>query len=372
MTARTDMRVLLDGYWWVDGPPSGRLVLREVIGRWAQSYPGDELFLAVPAGLAASARATVPEGVRVVPTRSRVHPLINGVELPLVARRIGDVDAVLAQNFSPLGSPSVVYVHDVLFQSNPEWFTRVERAYLSLIPLLARRAGSVVTSSEAERVRIRTHNPDLTRVAASGLGVARGLLSAESVAPPAVPRTAEFVLTVGRLNVRKNVQRIIDAGVNSGLITPEYPLVVVGEASGRNAPVDPSSRAAIDDGSVIFTGRLSDGELRWLYEHCDYFCCLSLGEGFGLPPVEARAFGARVLVSDLEVFRETLGADATYVDPLDVGRIAAAMAALAKAGTDGPRTTAHRESAHDDWPEVIRVLRDELRHVSTPIVGATR
>ncbi|MFW2236756.1 glycosyltransferase family 4 protein [Rhodococcus opacus] len=372
MTARTDMRVLLDGYWWVDGPPSGRLVLREAIGQWAQSYPGDELFLAVPAGRVDSARATVPDGVRVVPTRSRVHPLINSVELPFVARKIGNVDAVLAQNFSPVGSPSVVYVHDVLFQSNPEWFTRVERAYLSLIPRLARRAGSVVTSSGAERARIRSHNPEIGRVATSGLGVARGLLSAEPVPPPVVSAVAEFVLTVGRLNVRKNVQRIIDAGVGSGLITPEYPLVVVGEASGKNAPIPPSTRAAVEDGSVIFTGRLSDGELRWLYENCDYFCCLSLGEGFGLPPVEARAFGARVLVSDLDVFRETLGAHAAYVDPLDVERIAAAMAALAKAGPEHPRPRGPRESADNDWPEVIRVLREELRHVSHSIDGATR
>ena len=40
-------------------------------------------------------------------------------------------------------------------------------------------------------------------------------------------------------------------------------------------------------------GSVSDGVLRELYRRCDAFCYPSLGEGFGLPVLEAMAAGAR-------------------------------------------------------------------------------
>ena len=63
-------------------------------------------------------------------------------------------------------------------------------------------------------------------------------------------------------------------------------------------------------------------------ENCALFCFLSLGEGYGLPPVEAAYFGARVLVSDIPVFRENLGGAAEYVDPNDVSAISNAITDL--------------------------------------------
>lgn len=364
------MRALLDGYWWEDGPPSGRLVLRETVGQWAESFPADELFLAVPSRTAEAARASVPAGVRVVSTRLPMHPVINCVELPLIARRLGRVDAILAQNFSPAHRSSVVYVHDVLFQSNPEWFTRTERAYLSMIPGLARLAGSIVTSSESERRRVQAHNPSLRRIAISGLGVARTLLAVPPQKPEVALNRDRFVLAVGRINVRKNLQRTIDASLDTGLITPRYPLVIVGEPSGKKDRMPDSTRHAISNRQVIFTGRMSEGELRWLYENCDFFCCLSLGEGFGLPPLEARSFGAPVLVSDLEVFQETLGTGAEYVDPENQAAISASMTKLATRGRVRSRSEPASGTIGSEWSEVIRMLRAELQHVGRPVGGA--
>ena len=114
------MNVLVDGYWWADGPMSNRMVLQEIVRRWATDYPGDQMILAVPRD--AKKSATVPDGVEVVHTRLRVHPAINFLELPVIARRRG-TDAILAFNFAANSTTGVVFLHDVLFQSNPEWFT---------------------------------------------------------------------------------------------------------------------------------------------------------------------------------------------------------------------------------------------------------
>ena len=61
---------------------------------------------------------------------------------------------------------------------------------------------------------------------------------------------------------------------------------------------------------------------------------MSLDEGFGIPVLEALHFGAPVVVSDIPVFREILGDRATFVSPLDLGAVAAA---IERPGRQAPR-----------------------------------
>ncbi len=316
------MKILVDGYWWVEGPASNRMVLQEIVRRWASDYPDDQLILAVPSDTTDSTPA--PEGMQVVRTRLRLHPAINFLELPVIARHC-QADAILAFNFAANSTTGVVFLHDVLFQSNPEWFTGVERAYFSAMPLLARRARSVITSSRAERSRICRFNPRLRRVVSSGLSVASSFDAVEATDPRLGLSDGRYLLCVGRLNVRKNLAVTLRAALRSGVLSEDFPLVLVGEPSGRITQLDDEFRAAIAAGTLRIVERVSDTHLKWLYRHCALFACLSLDEGFGLPPVEAASVGCRVLASDIPVFRETVGPHATFVDATDVNAIADAI-----------------------------------------------
>ena len=163
------MRILFDGYWWVDGPPSGRNVLTSIVREWAAAFPADELTLALPAA-AVHAGAQVPDNVTVIRTLIPQHGLSTAFELGLKR-----CDVVFSQNFTPLISPAlrVTFVHDVMFQEHPEWFTRAERLYLAAVPRLAARSDLVVTSSQSEAHRIVRLNPRLSeRTRAVGLGLA--------------------------------------------------------------------------------------------------------------------------------------------------------------------------------------------------------
>jgi glycosyltransferase involved in cell wall biosynthesis len=111
----------------------------------------------------------------------------------------------------------------------------------------------------------------------------------------------------------------------SDVLSPSRPLVVVGGEDGRSTALDATARRAVRRGLIRFVPKVSDAELAWLYRNADLFINLSLGEGFGLPPVEALSFGCPAIVSDSAVYRENLGDQATYVDPLDVGAVATAI-----------------------------------------------
>lgn len=358
------MNLLIDGYWWPDGPDSNRMVLREIVRQWIDDYPDDSLTLAIPG----ETSVPVPERVSVVRTRFRVHPLINFVELPRIARRRG-TDAILAFNFAAGARTGVVFLHDVLFQSNPEWFTRLERIYFSAMPRLAPFAQSVITSSRAERDRIARHNPRLRRVVNSGLAVQTSIAAAAAIDPGLDLIEGSYLLCVGRLNVRKNLALTLRAALQSGVVSESFPLVVVGERSGRIAEFDDDLRAAAEAGLLQFVERVSDSELKWLYVHCALFVCMSSDEGFGLPPVEAASLGCRVLASDIPVFRETLGSYATLVDPADVGAIASSIRAIVRADSETTPTSYRQQYT---WSTVCEAIRGELLAASAKPRSAQR
>lgn len=352
------MKILVDGYWWADGPMSNRMVLQEIVRQWANDYPNDQMILAVPRD--AKESASIPDGVQVVRTRLRVHPAINFFELPVIARR-RCAAAILAFNFAANSTTGVVFLHDVLFQSNPEWFTGVEHAYFSAMPLLARRASSVITTSQSERGRIRRLNPRLRRVVSCGLSVASSFSAAEATDPGLHLLMGQYLLCVGRLNVRKNLAVTLRAALQSGVLSEDFPLVVVGEPSGRITRLDDDFRSAVAAGTLRIVERISGPDLKWLYSHCALFVSLSLDEGYGLPPVEAASLGCRVLASDIPVFRETLGSHATFVDASDVNAIADAIRAIVR--RQHPMRMPGYRQAHT-WSSICDVIRRELVSVS--------
>jgi glycosyltransferase involved in cell wall biosynthesis len=347
------MRILVDGYWWYEGPYSNRMVMREIVRQWRLDFPGDELIVAAPRYHRRKAEPILWPDLEIVDTHLPLQLTINTFELPVIARRCS-ADSILAFNFASPLKRGVVLILDVLFQSNPEWFTPLERAYFAGMPTLAPQAKSVITISDSERNRIVKHNPKLKRVVSCGLAVATSLTEAESTKPELGLTPGAFAVCVGRFNERKNLGTTVKAVLKSGVLSPDFPLVLVGDAEG--APDDISDLMASAPTASILTARqLTDGEIRWLYENCRFSICLSLDEGFGLPAVEAAYFGSPIIVSDIPVFRENLGAYGIFVDPRDVESISSAV----KHFVDVPPASVVYGERHS-WSSVCHCIRSEM------------
>lgn len=350
------LSVLFDGFWYVDGPPSQRHVVRELIASWSNRFPQDHLTVVVRRGRSADARRDLAHEVSIVETRVWPQAAVSAIVLPMLARR-RNADAMLGQNFAGRSrAVNAIFLHDVLFVEHPEWFTKWERRYFALMPKLARNADIVFTSSGTEAARIGRLT-SARRVVPVGLGISRELVDAEARRPVGLPGSVNsFFLTVGRLNVRKNLTGTIRGFADAGAINAECPLVVVGSRNGREERLPDALAPLVASGAVLFLGHIGDSELKWLYQRCELFAFLSRGEGYGMPPVEARALGADVLCSDLPVFRELLDAGATFVDPDDRQGVAAAIrnrvASSDRVGTS--KATATR------WNDVVMRLRTEL------------
>jgi len=129
-------------------------------------------------------------------------------------------------------------------------------------------------------------------------------------------KPSEFWLTVGTLEPRKNLRRLIKSFARfRNEMTAGFPLVHVG---GKGWLEDDLEGLILDLGLsdvVYFLGYLLDEELCWLYQNCFSFVYPSLYEGFGLPVLEAMELGAAVITSNTTSLPEVAGNAAHYVDP---------------------------------------------------------
>ena len=221
---------------------------------------------------------------------------------------------------------SVVTVHDVAWRRVPEATTRRGRRWheSALRRAVSANCALVVTSqlvaSDLQRDGV---DPDRITIVRGGsdhlsdedLTGADSLLERLGVRGP-------FLLTVGTLEPRKNIARLVDAFVSVRSSVPDVALVVVGPTGwGEAAPRDV---ARLD---VHFTGGVSDAVLAGLYRRARAFAYVPLTEGYGLPPLEAMRAGLPAVVSREVPSAHDVGdpapAPARLVDPLDVEDIAA-------------------------------------------------
>lgn len=210
--------------------------------------------------------------------------------------------------------PVVVTVHDVAFLRHPEAFPRWSRTYSALVvPRVARAAARLIAPSEFTRQEI----VDVLRIPEDRIRVVPEA-SHEAFSPDGPAAGGDYVLAVGTLEPRKNLDRTADAARRAGV-----ELRVVGERGWGD--VD----AAVD--GVRWLGRVPDAELARLYRGASCVVYASLYEGFGLPVLEAMACGAPVVTSETGSTAEVADGAAVLVDPLDPEAIAAGIAdALAR------------------------------------------
>lgn len=131
----------------------------------------------------------------------------------------------------------------------------------------------------------------------------------------------KFIMYIGRPTPHKNLRRLIDA---FALLQKKYPELTLALAGKKDSNYARHETYVNEHGikNVVFTGFISDEQLRWMYENTAVYCFPSLSEGFGLPGLEAMLHGAPVASSTATCLPETHGDAARYFDPFSVEDIA--------------------------------------------------
>jgi glycosyltransferase involved in cell wall biosynthesis len=229
--------------------------------------------------------------------------------LPRALRREGAALIHATNCFLPLKRPcpGVVTIHDLAFEDHRGDFARTTGAkYRYFAPRAARGAERVICVSEFTAGDVmRRYGVDASKVRV--VPNAPSLPVGNAPVPPGEP----YLLAVGDLRAKKNLDRLVQAWRELGT---GHRLVLAGLGAIDGLPAD-----------VETVGYLDDARLDALMRGADVLVHPSLYEGFGLVVLEAMARGVPVAAADATALPETGGDAAVYFDPLDSGAIARAI-----------------------------------------------
>lgn len=275
-------------------------------------------------------------------------------------------------NLAPVLHPRyVVMIHDAQTYLYPaDYSGRQAAAYRQWMPAIGARARLVLTVSSFARNSITDNgiaHADKIRVVYNGTDHIlqtppdATILSRLGVTPRG------YLLAVGSLKGYKNLAVLFEALHTK--VAGELPLVVAGGGEQK----DFVNAGFVAPPGTRFTGRVSDQELRALYENAAVFLFPSRTEGFGLPPMEAMQCGCPVVSASAGAMPEVCGDGALFA-PTDAPRawLEAIDGALSVDGRAALIARGQARAQLFTWERSARMLREALGEVAFHRTPATR
>lgn len=262
------------------------------------------------------------------------------IMLPFYAHKYGLDILHCTSNTAPLilTMPLILTLHDVIFMektkgkntsTNYQKYGNLYRKWL--VPKIVQKCKNVVTISEVEKGNIiKTLGLKAESVTVVHNGVSRRF--GQKPSPEVIKEFKArldlkdvYFLFLGNVEPRKNVQNTVKAFAIFAEKNPTIKLVITGlKASFIEAILTEINKSELLD-RFILPGFVNDTTLMVLYSEARVFLYPSLREGFGLPILEAMAFGIPVVTSNISAMPEVAGDAAFMVNPYSVEEITEAM-----------------------------------------------
>lgn len=223
------------------------------------------------------------------------------IEFPQIIKKY-NIDWAHYQYITPLSKccKEIVTIHDLLFLDMPEYFPlhyKLKNKYFFYRS--AKRADLLLTVSNFSKEEIVNHfkiSPDKIHITSNSVLP----IKASEILPDIKNKWKldKYILTVGRYEPRKNLVILMKAFAELALHKKGYKLIIIGSSDiNYQEFYDFLNRADYALKSSIITDKASFPELIALYKQADLFVFPSLGEGFGIPPLEALVYGCKLLCS---------------------------------------------------------------------------
>ncbi len=322
------MRIGINGLLLTAPPGTGRSGIHQYLTNLIAALPNaleptDELVVYGARGQSTRTGG----GLRAVsltkaPTRYE-RVIVEHLALPVAGRR-DRLDVFHGPAFAlPRGmaGPTIATFHDLAFLRWPAQVTSQRHAYLSrAVQYSTATATRLIAVSEATKAdMVDLLGADPAKIDVTPLGVTPptpkqlsdqaigDLLTELSIRRP-------FVLAVGNLEPRKNLESLVEAFAQIAADIP-HDLVLAGATGWKADPLLALLNDPLLTDRVHLPGYLAPDRLPTLYAAAELFVIPSWYEGFGLTMLEAMACGTPVIASNRGSLPEMAGEAATLVDP---------------------------------------------------------
>jgi glycosyltransferase involved in cell wall biosynthesis len=215
--------------------------------------------------------------------------------------------------YRPYGNKTtnIYTLHDLNFLQEEEYTPSIRKRYLALIQQRIERADYLTFISEFARQQaidnLQLGNKPYN-IIYNGCNIPCEVIKDPGYIPP-----KPFLFSIGQFHSRKNFHVL-----PALLIGNDYELVIAGMND------FPYTEKVIEQARILqvtdrlkLLGPIPEEEKSWYYKNCLAFVFPSIGEGFGLPVLEAMYFGKPVFLSTFTSLPEIGGDAAYYFDNFD-------------------------------------------------------
>lgn len=226
---------------------------------------------------------------------------------------------------------STVTIHDLAFKYFPDFFPRKDLRRLNLFSGFAiKNADRIIAVSDATKKDILKFFPEIgeEKIKVIHHGFDKELFEKEIsesekekiytkyqiLDTPPHRRTSRYILYVGAIQPRKNLEVLIDA---FGIIKKDHPdlkLVLAGEKAWLWEGIMEKIEKSPHKKDIIVTGTVGFRDKAAILKGAEVFVFPSLYEGFGIPVLEAMACGIPVITAKNSSLPEAGGEAALYFD----------------------------------------------------------
>lgn len=223
-----------------------------------------------------------------------------------------------APRFSPI--PTVISIMDLSYIHFPNLFNKKDLYQLeNWTKYSAKNAKMILTISEASKRDIMDiYGIPQDRIVVTYPGIKQSH-STSKISMDVLQKTyqisGDYILFVGTLQPRKNIERLIEAFSRISSSHKDLSLVIVGKHGWQYEGILAAPKKYHVEEKVQFVSFVPDADLGAFYTRARCFVLVSLYEGFGLPILEAMSYGCPVITSNVSSLPEAGGDAALYVDP---------------------------------------------------------
>ncbi|MFM1876527.1 MAG: hypothetical protein RL266_2264 [Bacteroidota bacterium] len=274
------------------------------------------------------------------------HPVLWHVwfelSLPRVLKKLNPDLFLSPDGFLSLNADvkSLPVIHDLNFVHNPQDLAKLHSwFYNRYFPKYAAKATRIATVSEFSKSDIsKLYGIAESKIDVVYNGVSERFKALDEQAKQAVrdkwSNGVPYFIYVGAIHPRKNIERMLLAyNMFKKSSDPASRFLIVGNRKWWTESMQQTLESMVFRNDVIFTGRVSDGDLNDLMGAALANVYVSTFEGFGIPIIEAFQSGVPVITSNVTSMPEIAGDAALLVDPSDVSQIAKAMEQLLNSET---------------------------------------
>ncbi|MBU0596790.1 glycosyltransferase family 4 protein [Patescibacteria group bacterium] len=283
-----------------------------------------------------------------------------------------DLDAWFSPNlnFTVISKKTkyILTIHDLSFEILPECFSLKRRMWHKIInpKKQCERADLILTPSEnTKRDVVELYDVEESKVSFVRPGLCSNFGKLETLqfggqagnwkrqVKQKYNLPDKFILFLGTIEPRKNIEGIIEAFEKANSINNHYSLIIAGAKGWKyDIIMDKIEKTP----GVRYLGFLDESEKQALYELASLFVYPSLYEGFGFPVLEAMACGTPVLTSNRTSLPEVAGNKAFLVNPHNTSEIASGMEMLLNGDSIYNKITeeAKKHAERFSWDETAR------------------